>query len=76
VWILGRESVLPHDSAGIGRIALVEYCWEERVEAMVLQNIQAGLNPFLRIKMFAVVNMLPALVLAMPISVAWTAFFA
>ena len=28
------------------------------------------------IKMFAVVNMLPALVLAMPISVAWTAFFA
>ncbi|EMI5801659.1 TPA: DUF554 domain-containing protein [Klebsiella aerogenes] len=28
------------------------------------------------IKMFAVVNMLPALLLAMPISVAWTAFFA
>jgi uncharacterized membrane protein YqgA involved in biofilm formation len=26
------------------------------------------------IKMFAVVNMLPALVLAMPISAAWTAF--
>ncbi|MFW0766218.1 DUF554 domain-containing protein [Trabulsiella odontotermitis] len=28
------------------------------------------------IKMFAVVNMLPALVLAMPLSAAWTAFFA
>lgn len=28
------------------------------------------------IKMFAVVNMLPALLLAMPISAAWTAFFA
>lgn len=28
------------------------------------------------IKMFAVVNMLPALLLAMPISLAWTAFFA
>jgi uncharacterized membrane protein YqgA involved in biofilm formation len=28
------------------------------------------------IKMFAVVNMLPALVLAMPISAAWTLFFA
>ena len=28
------------------------------------------------IKMFAVVNMLPALLLAMPLSAAWTAFFA
>lgn len=28
------------------------------------------------IKMFAVVNMLPALLIAMPLSVAWTAFFA
>lgn len=28
------------------------------------------------IKMFAVVNMLPALILAMPLSAAWTAFFA
>jgi Uncharacterized membrane protein, possible Na+ channel or pump len=28
------------------------------------------------IKMFAVVNMLPALILAMPISALWTAFFA
>lgn len=28
------------------------------------------------IKMFAVVNMLPALILAMPLSAAWTAYFA
>ncbi|RXY82515.1 hypothetical protein DD571_32895, partial [Klebsiella pneumoniae] len=31
---------------------------------------------FCGIKMFAVVNMLPALVLAMPFSAAWTLFFA